>query len=265
MSPLLLGMVLSLGTACAGHRQAIPPEPAWELAGGKERARVDMADALAKGGSPEAALAMVSQIRGEGVKDSRLDLIQARALRGIGLTDDAESLLRDVLKKHPRQAGAWDQLGILCMDTKRLEEAQTLLARAHQLSPTDALILNNLGFAQLTGGHPEDAVQTLHAALRLDGADRQIRNNLGFALVAAGQDDEALRVFRAGLPEADARYNLALGLELRGDDQAAIDQYAKVLARFPSHQPSIDGLRRLRPGELHRLAPPTLDSDQEAP
>ena len=262
----VLGLLLGLQTACAAHHHGpLPPEPAWETPDGKNQARIDMAEALAKGGSPEAALAMVSQLRGEGIRDLRLDVIQARALRGIGLTDDAESLLRDVVRKHPREAPAWDQLGILCLDTHRLDEAVSDLQRAHQLAADDPLILNNLGFAQLTAGQSEDAVKTLRAALRLDGADRQIRNNLGFALVAADRDDEALRVFRAGLPEADARYNLGLGLEMRGDDDAAVAQYAKVLSTDPGHQPSIDGLRRLRPDELHRLLPPKPDPDQEAP
>lgn len=259
MGPAVL---LMLAMACGGNRRGpVQPPPAWQSSEGRVEAKIDMADALVRGGSPDAALAMVTQIRNDGVKDERLDLVQARALRDIGLTDDAEGLLRDLVRRHPRLAEAHNQLGILCMETQRLDEALALLERASRLAPDDALVLNNLGFALLAEGDSTQATEILRQALRLDATDRQIRNNLGFALVASGKDAEALRVFRAGLPEPDARYNLGLGFELRGDDNEAVDQYARVLLDWPTHQPALEGLRRLRAGELHRITPPSSQTE----
>lgn len=264
---VLPAMALALLAACAGGRKGIAePPPAWQSEEGRIDARVDMADALVQGGNADAALSMLTQMRAEGIEDPRMDVVQARAMRDIGLTDDAESLLRGVVKAHPRMSEAWNQLGILCLDAGRVDEAVEQLERAARLAPDDAQVLNNLGFALLAARQPTRATEVLREALRINGADRQIRNNLGFALVADRRDDEALRVFRAGLPEADARYNLGLGLELRGDDAAAVDEYAKVLVQWPTHRPALEGLRRLRPGELHRIsASPHPESPTEVP
>lgn len=269
MSPRLL-LVLALGLValpgCAARKRGpVDPQPAWRAPDAALQARVDMADALVDAHSSEAALTIVSQLRSEGHKGSDLDLVQARALADLGLVDDAEALLVDLLRRSPRLAAGHDQLGVLYLDRHRVEEALPHLERAAQLSPADPLILNNRGFGLLSAGQPALAVDVLRDALRLDGANRQIRNNLGFALVAAGREDEALRVFRAALPEADARYNLGLGLEMRGDSDAAVDQYVQVVSSWPTHQPSIEGLKRLRPDDLHRLAAPKSGTSLEEP
>lgn len=261
MNMLALGLMI----ACAGRRGPVDPPPAWRSDEGRLAARLDVADALVDSGSPDAALTVVTQLRSEGVKTTQLDLIQARALAGIGLTDDAEALLLEIIGRHPREARAHDQLGVLHLDRGRVDEAVVELQRAARLAPDDADIMNNLGFALMTAGQATEAVAVLREALRIEGADRQIRNNLGFALVASKRDDEALRVFRAGLPEPDARYNFGLGLELRGDVAAAVDQYLLVVDRWPEHQKAVEGLRRLRPDDLHRLALPTNSSPMEAP
>lgn len=263
---LPLAIALSLGLGCrAGRRGPVEAPPAWDSEQGRVDSRIDMADALVRGGSAERALEMVTQMRSEGIRDPRLDVVQARALREVGLTDDAEALLTELVKRSPREAEAWNQLGILCLDDQRVEEAVAHLERASRLAAQDPQILNNLGFALLAWQQPDRAVEVLREALRLDGADRQIRNNLGFALLADRRDDEALRVFRAGLSEPDARFNMGLGLELRGDETAAVDTYVQVLRQWPMHKPALDGLRRLRPGELHRISPDSPDSPQEAP
>lgn len=254
--PLLLGFIVG----CGGSRRGVVQDPPrWQSDEGKVESRIAMANALARGGSPDQALAVVAQLRAEGVQSPELGLVHARALRQAGLFDDAEATLRELIRKHPRLAGAHDQLGVLLLDTKLVEPALASLERAAQLAPDDPEILNNLGFAQLTAGQTEAAVLTLREALQLNGADRQIRNNLGFALVASKQPDEALRVFRAGMPEPDARYNLALGLEMRGEPQAALAEYAAVLSSWPGHQPSIEGVRRLdqQVNSLSEPEPPT--------
>lgn len=265
--PLVLLLSLPLaGTACAARRHGtVSPPPAWQAPEARDEARLDMADALVDAGSPEAALQLVATMRTEGHRGADLDLVQARALAAMGLTDDAEAVLLAVVKRQPRVAAAHDQLGVLYLDEQRVDEALDQLDRAARLAPDDPLILNNQGFALMTAGHPDQAVDVLREALRLDGADRQIRNNLGFALVAAGRDSEALRVFRAALAEPDARYNLGLGLEMRGDTDGAVAQYAQVVASWPTHQPSVEGLKRLRPDDLHRLTAPAASTRSEEP
>lgn len=261
MLPALL-LPAMLVVACGGARKAqVREPPAWSTDAGKEQARIDIAEALARNGSSEAALKMVAELRGQGVDERELDLIQARALRDIGLTDDAEALLLSVVKRRPREARAHDQLGVLYMDLRRFDDALVHLRKAVSLVSDEPGYRNNLGFALMTTGHPDEAVPELREALRLDAGNDQVRNNLGFALVADGRDDEALRVFRAGQAESDAHYNLGLGLELRGEQDAAVAAYAAALDKEPTHAASLEALRRLRPQDLHRLSPnPPLPS-----
>lgn len=259
--PLVLALLLGCG---ASRRGVVHDPPRWQSEEGKTDSRIALADALARGGSADQSLTLIAQLRTEGIHSPELGLVQARALRQAGLVDDAESVLRELVRKHPRLAGAHDQLGVLLLDTRQVEAALASLQRAAQLDPDDAQILNNLGFAQLTAGQHAEAVATLRQALQLDGADRQIRNNLGFALVADNRADEALRVFRAGMPEPDARYNLALGLEMGGKSKAAFEEYAAVLSTWPGHQPSIEGIRRLD-DHLSTPEPSPTDPATEAP
>lgn len=264
MNPVLLLVLGSLLGCGASRRGVVHDPPRWQSEDGKIDSRVALADALARGGSPDQSLTLIAQLRTEGIASPELGLVQARALRQAGLVDDAESVLRELIRKHPRLAGAHDQLGVLLLDTKQFEPALASMQRAAQLAPDDAQILNNLGFAQLTAGQATAATQTLRQALQLDGANRQIRNNLGFALVAENRTDEALRVFRSGMPEPDARYNLALGLEMGGQSKAAFDEYAAVLSHWPGHQPSIEGIQRLDDRPISPDSPPT-DPATEAP
>ncbi|NOY25629.1 MAG: tetratricopeptide repeat protein [Oligoflexia bacterium] len=263
---VLIFLLLSVGFGCVGrHQGAVQPTPAWETTDGSVDVRIDVADALVRSGSADAGMAMITQLQSQGIRDQRLELIQARALDAIGLRVDAESLLRDIIKRHPRVAAAHDQLGILCLETDRPDEALEHLRRAVRLAPDNADFINNLGFGLLSAGQPQSAIDVLRQALRKDSSNHQIRNNLGFALVAAGRDDEALRVFSADLPPPDARYNLGLGLELRGDEQAALSQYEGVLSNWPSHVPSMQGVKRLADSTSRTNSPDDSPPSNPAP
>lgn len=243
----LLVALLSL-PACSNRRpprEPVEPSPAWETKAGRQEAKLELAQVLVEGSRPEAALALIGQMRSEGMKGVELDVLQARALRRIGLLDDAEDLLKGVLEKHPRDSTANNELGILRMDRHDVAGAVLAFQAAVDAADDDALLANNLGFALLTAGRATEAVDVLRTALRLDSSNTRTRNNLGYALVAAGRDDEAYRVFRATGSEADARYNLGVGLELRGDTGEATRSYETAVARNPDHKAARTALARL--------------------
>jgi Flp pilus assembly protein TadD len=244
-SLLLLAPVVALVSGCAGRKQGVDPTPSWATDEGKAEARVDLVRAMLDAHNPEAALVLAASIRAEGKATPELDVIQAEALRETGLYDDAEDMLKDHLRRHPRDGAAQNQLGILLMDRKRVEEAAQAFERATRLVPGEPDYANNLGFALMSIGKPDEAVIALRTALKLDGSRNQTRNNLGFALVAAKREDEAMRVFKAAVGEVEARYNVALGLELRGDLSLAKDAYGTVLKSDPHHERALDALRRL--------------------
>ena len=244
--------------ACGAMRSGVEPTPPWATDGGKEKAKTELAAALLDSGNPEAALRLIGKMRDQGSKSPQLLVLQGKAMAKLGLSDDAESVLTEVARRHPKQADAQNQLGILLMDQRRIDEAIARFKAATRAAPNNGDAHNNLGFALMAAGRSEEAVESLRRALLLDSSNRRTRNNLGFALVATSQDDKAYRVFRAGGNEAIAHTNLALAQELRGDTQAAKSSYGKAIAADPDAQVARQALQRLSAPAANN-PPPTPD------
>ncbi len=246
---LTLGFALltAAGPAAARDRarQRAEPTPAWATPEGREAARLDLVIALLEAGRPEEALELTAQLRRDGAPPAELDVYQAEALIDIGLLDDAEELLGAYLKRYPRDARAHNQRGILHMERKRIDAAVVSFTEAVRHNADDPAYQNNLGFALMSAGKAAPAVEDLRTSLKLDGARAQTRNNLGFALVAAQREGEALRVFRAAGSEADAHYNVGVGLMLRGAAPEARAQFERALSRDPNHPHAQAALQRL--------------------
>jgi len=223
-----------------------PPPPAWTTRSGQETTKFALAEALLESNNPEAALNLIGQMRQEDISTPDLDVLQARAFAAVGLVDDAEALLGDVLSRHSRRADAHNTLGILYLDTQRLQPAIGAFEEAARLDSNNPEYANNLGFSLLASGEAAAAVDALRIALKQDASQIRTRNNLGFALIANGQEDEAYRVFRSAVTEADARYNLGVGLERRGDPEKAIVQYSAAIDADASHEAAALALNRLQ-------------------
>jgi len=248
--------LLPLLIACGANRAGVEPPPPWASSEGKERAKTELAAALLESGNPEAALRLIGRMRDQGSKRPELMVLQGKAMSELGLTDDAETILTQVARKHPRQADAHNALGILLMDQKRIEEAIPRFRSATRAAPRNGDVHNNLGFALMAAGRHKEAVTVLRKALALDSSRLRTRNNLGFALVAVEEDAQAFRVFRAGTDAVIAHTNLALAQELRGDLAAATLSYKKALEADPDHLVAKDALKRLGSSKAQDSTPP---------
>ncbi len=259
-------LALAFLVGCGGpKRKDVPPAPAWRIEDGRLDAQLQLVDTLLDGGSPEAALNVIRQMKSEGADSVELDVAQGRALRELGLLEDARLLLEETADKHSRHADAHAQLGVLHMDLKDVDAAIEAFERALKIDPDDPDLHNNLGFALLTAGRADEAVGSLREALRLDGTRIRTRNNLGYALVAAGDDGEALRVFQAASPPADAFFQLGIGLEMRGDSSAASEAYTEALRLDPNHSRSREALDRLVQAAGRLSSPPATGGTTESP
>lgn len=255
---MIVALPLLLSLSAQAARKPAPadeePTPVWATDEGKDRARLDMVKLLVDAGNTESALALIAKLRSEGMDDPELDYLQGRALHQNGLLEDAVPVLNRIPRRHPIYPSAQNELGMLEMDRKDLQAAETYFKAATTASPKTPTYWNNLGFCLMSAGRPEDAVTALRQSLTLDGSNARTRNNLGFALLAAGHDDEAWRVFRATGGEADARYNLGVGYELKGDLPAAATAYQAALTASPDHIAAREALARVLP-EVSGAAP----------
>ena len=261
----------SLANANGGAEVSDGGQATWETKEGAEQTKIEMADALIKAGNPQESLSLIAEMRKAGQEQVEIDVLQGKALRKLGLYDDADDILRDAIKQHPRSAAAHNELGLLLLERKLVDEALPELRIAARRESDNADYLNNYGFALITVGKTEAAIEPLRAALKIDGTRERTRNNLGFALVANNKPDEAYRLFRSSLSEADARYNVGYGLELQGEREKALMEYHSALKSDPKHKLSIDAIYRLDPFEKQAEGPPSappipaLINDPETP
>jgi Flp pilus assembly protein TadD len=240
----LLALCMALG---CGQRRArlntLPPDKLADPVG----VRMDLIEVLLDQGRTGAALQLVTTLRSEGVDSPELSVVEGRAMRAAGLATEATAILAEVVAAHPDHGEAWAELAVIHLAAEDLDRALPALHRAIELLPHDANVHNNLGFAQLAAGQRETAVETLRAGLRIAPGDLRIRTNLAFALLAHGQPAEALELFRANGTEADAQYNLGVGLEMGGKLDEARTAYTAALAADAKHPHSLEALARLSP------------------
>ncbi len=242
LMPVLVSCVFG-GSAQAAA--PAPDHPDWSDARTRAAAQLEVVAALLDAGLPDKALVATAEVRASGNAEPQLDVLQARALHATGMHTEARTLLDTHLKRRPGDAQGWAALGVVLADGGDAAGSVRALERADRISPKDASILNNLGFARLAAGSAEGAVTAFRLSLGQDPSQPRTRNNLGLALARLERDDEALEAFRAAGPEPEARYNLGLACELRGDRGSALAHYHAALAAAPDHASSSQALTRL--------------------
>lgn len=130
----------------------------------------------------------------------KYDSVQVDALNGMGrvrmLADPAaaEEYFRRALDNQPRNATAWNNLGIACDLQNRHADAQAAYRHAIALEPTNGATQVNLGLSLAMSGDKAGALEVLQP-LAIDPATaRTLRQNLVTALKAAGDPVGAARV-----------------------------------------------------------------------
>ncbi len=242
-------LLFVLSSAEAREAQAYAPDLTRPET--KAEAQLDVLEGLVRGGLTADALKVSAQLRAEGMKGARFDILQAEVMHATGLTSQALDMLRAVTRKEPKNAAAWAMLGIVLSDHQETEEAVAALERARRLTPDDAAVLNNLGYLQMARGQNQRAVDLFEQAIIQDPSSLRSRNNLGFAFARLEKDMDALAAFRSASSESDARYNMGVACELRGDTTSALTNYQAAVAANAQHSSARTALARL----LHTESP----------
>ena len=112
-----------------------------------------------------------------------------------------EQSMRDVIKRDPKYAQAYNALGFTYADRNiHLKEARKLLDKALSLSPNDPFILDSMGWLYYREKNYPVALEFLNraASLRLDP---EIIGHQVVVLKVLGREEEAARVWRVGLQQ----------------------------------------------------------------
>ncbi|WP_162527369.1 tetratricopeptide repeat protein [Casimicrobium huifangae] len=139
-------------------------------------------------------------------EDADLLYESAMLAERIDRMDEAEKRLRKVIALQPKRAHAYNALGYSFADRNiNLDEARTLIEKAHELAPDDAAILDSMGWIAFRQGRLEDAAAYLKRAFD-KFQDGEIAAHLGEVLWALGRKDEARGIWQTQLkaqPDSD--------------------------------------------------------------
>ena len=139
-----------------------------------------------------------------------------------------------------------DAVGLLHLQSERLEEAIEHFKASLRLNPQSASTHYNLGYALALRGLRDEAIAEMREALRIDPDYAQAHNNLGAMLQAGGRLAEAEDHFRRAIAlrpdNIEARANLGQLLSGERQERAAVEQFRAVLAQRDDYAQALSGL-----------------------
>lgn len=161
----------------------------------------------------------------------------ALQLHQAGRLAEAERGYRYVLAQDSSHSDALHFLGVIAMQTGKLEPALELVRLSVEMRPDGAVYRNNLGQVLERMGHGEEAAQAYRAAVELDPQYAEAWNNLGHLL----QSRDELAKAESNLREAirlnpqypEPHTNLGNLFKDRGDLDDAIGEYRRAIELSP--------------------------------
>ena len=176
---------------------------------------------------------------GTGVPKETMDAMigQAYKVHQSGQTVRAESLYRQVLHLDANNVVANNLFGLLCLQTKRFDEAAYHIEKALAESPDDAQAHSNLAIALKDLGRPQEAERHFHESLKLDPNNPKVYSNLGAIYVTLGRMDDAITCYRQALAIqpafAEVLFNLGSALMVKQQFAEAAESLEKCLSLKP--------------------------------
>jgi predicted TPR repeat methyltransferase len=158
----------------------------------------------------------------------------AMALHRRGELRRAERLYRAVLEVHKSDFDCLHNLGLLCAQEGRLDDAIGLLRAGARQDPRSPEAHNNLGNVLAMMRRHDQAAAGFRTAIALRPDFAEAHNNLASAMAAQGKTDEAARHYRQAIAlrptYGDAHLNLGRILSESGELDAAEVHYRHALA-----------------------------------
>jgi tetratricopeptide (TPR) repeat protein len=137
---------------------------------------------------------------------------------------EAETDLRRAIELNPAHAEALNYLGFLWVDENRnLEEAYSLLKRAHLLAPNNGAITDSVGWAYFRKGDYPTALQYLELAAQQEPGTPEILSHLADTYFKLGQLEEARKLWQRALDFANQGATVPSGTFLQDLQQKVRD------------------------------------------
>ncbi len=178
-------------------------------------------------------------------------IAQANRLHRSGQVSKAESLYRQVLHFDADHVIANNLMGLLCLQTKRFEEATKYIERALSIAPEDAQAEANLGLALYALERLEQAADHFHKSLKIAPNNPKVYNNLGNIYFRLRRIDDAILCYRQALAiqpgYAEVHFNLGSALTNKqrySEALASLQQCLELQPDFPAARRSLQQVQR---------------------
>ncbi len=164
-------------------------------------------------------------------------LERAASLIGGGRLEEAERQLNEVLKGTPEDAAALNLLGAVRAQQGRLDEAESLFARAVRADESLTGARMNLAHLHLLKREPEKAAAQLREVLRREPANAEAGHRLAWLLLRQGRLDECVALAESlkGTQGPSAPLSAVLGEAYlrKGDARAAVAAFQRAVELNP--------------------------------
>jgi Flp pilus assembly protein TadD len=149
------------------------------------------------------ALTLMGELLQKHPEDAQYHSSAGYACQQLGRNAEAEAHYREALRLLPDDPEMFNTLGYFLAETKqKLDEALTLILKAHEMEPTAAHIIDSLGWVYYQKGDFNNAVQQLQQAttlMRLSPEAAEVFEHLGDAYEKLGRMDDARQAWRKAL------------------------------------------------------------------
>jgi tetratricopeptide (TPR) repeat protein len=161
-----------------------------------------------------------------------------------GKLREAEEAYQEILSDDANNINALHLLGVIMIQTKRLESGVALLDKVLAIKPDYADALNNRGLALIELNRPDEALASYDQALAARPDHAEALFNRGLVLKELRRLDEALAAYDKALGvrpnRAEAFFNRGLALqELKRLDEA-LASYDQALALRPNYPEALN-------------------------
>jgi Flp pilus assembly protein TadD len=117
---------------------------------------------------------------------------KAIELSSVGKHEDARKAFSDVVRLHPKDSGAWLNLGICCIALGDIKTSEEAFNRAIELEPQNSAAYTNLASTWVSRGEPGIAITILEQGLRINEQNSTLLATKGALLAQIGEISQAI-------------------------------------------------------------------------
>lgn len=214
-------------------------EDAIRLAPSSLEARSGLIATEIASGNPDAARKHVESWKRAAPDDRRLDVLSARVEAAAGNDAEAERILQQVIAQDASHLEAYELLGRLYFQQKRIDRAIQQYEALAQHSPRPSGPRTMVGMLHEARGDRASARQTYEQIVAADARAGIAANNLAWIYAEEGKLDEALRLARIAQHELrrrpEAEDTLGWIYLRKGQPSEAIAAFSRALERAPNN------------------------------